>query len=157
MAVRDNLEYYIKFPSPALQNNDTDFVFVVKEEQVPIIVLFGWAGCQDKYLSKYSQIYEDRGYMNHLLLVQCELTRFTSRLITLRYTAPVKFLFWKRHQLKYIGERLVKLLVDMNFENHPVIVHCFSNGGAFMYQNFTVALGDSPSIKVMRFVTKEKC
>jgi hypothetical protein len=65
-------------------------------------------------------------------------------LITLRYTAPVKCLFWKRFQMITIGERLVKLLVDLNFENHPIIVHCFSNGGAFLYQNFMLALERSP-------------
>lgn len=65
-------------------------------------------------------------------------------MITLRYTAPVKCLFWKRFQMITIGERLVKLLVDLNFENHPIIVHCFSNGGAFLYQNFMLALERSP-------------
>jgi hypothetical protein len=126
----DNLEYYIKFPSPNFnynqQNGESDYVFVVNEEKIPVILLFGWAGCQDRYLAKYSQIYEDRG------------------LITLRYTAPVKCLFWKRFQMITIGERLVKLLVDLNFENHPIIVHCFSNGGAFLYQNFMLALERSP-------------
>lgn len=43
-----------------------------------------------------------------------------------------------------IGEKLVKLLIDLNFENHPIIVHCFSNGGAFLYQNFSLALETSP-------------
>ena len=61
----DNLEYYIKFPSPNFnynqQNGESDYVFVVNEEKIPVILLFGWAGCQDKYLAKYSQIYEDRG------------------------------------------------------------------------------------------------
>ncbi|KAJ3661883.1 hypothetical protein Zmor_006261 [Zophobas morio] len=66
------------------------------------------------------------------------------KLITLRYTAPVKCLFWKRLQMITIGERLVKLLVDLNFENHPIIIHCFSNGGAFLYQNFSLALEKSP-------------
>ncbi|KAG5872485.1 hypothetical protein JTB14_013129 [Gonioctena quinquepunctata] len=125
MADLDNLEYYIKFPSPNFnynQNGDHDFVFVVNEEKIPVILLFGWAGCQDKYLAKYSQIYEERG------------------LITLRYTAPVKCLFWRRYQMITIGEKLVKLLVDLNFDNHPIIVHCFSNGGAFLYQNFSLAL-----------------
>lgn len=73
----DNLEYFIKFPSPNLNstsstmasdkqpiNNltqDSDFVFVYNETNVPIVMLLGWAGCQDKYLMKYSKIYEDRG------------------------------------------------------------------------------------------------
>lgn len=65
MADLDNLEYYIKFPNPNFnynQNNgDNDFVFVVNEDKIPVILLFGWAGCQDKYLSKYSQMYEEKG------------------------------------------------------------------------------------------------
>jgi hypothetical protein len=27
----------------------------------PIIVLFGWAGCRDELLKKYTQIYQDFG------------------------------------------------------------------------------------------------
>lgn len=62
----DHLEYYIKFPSPNFNynntnNDDSDYVFVVNERKIPIILLFGWAGCQDKYLSKYSAIYEEKG------------------------------------------------------------------------------------------------
>ncbi|XP_030759684.1 transmembrane protein 53 [Sitophilus oryzae] len=126
MANPDGLEYHIKFPNPNFnynQNNaESDFVFVVNEEKLPVIVLFGWAGCKDRYLAKYSQIYEERG------------------LITLRYTAPIKLLFTKRHLMAVIGEKLVKLLFDLNFETHPIFIHCFSNGGAFLYQNFSIAL-----------------
>lgn len=65
MADLDNLEYYIKFPSPNYNYNqqytETDYVFVVNEKKIPIVLLFGWAGCQDKYLSKYSAIYEEKG------------------------------------------------------------------------------------------------
>ena len=65
MAELDNLEYYIKFPYPNFNysqaNGENDFVFVVNEDKIPVILLFGWAGCQDKYLSKYSQIYEEKG------------------------------------------------------------------------------------------------
>lgn len=46
--------------------------------------------------------------------------------------------------MKSIGERIVRLLLDLNFEHNPVIVHCFSNGGAFLYQNFALALESSP-------------
>lgn len=124
--VQDNLEYYIKFPNPNKKN--TNFI---QQEKTPIVILFGWAGCQDRYLRKYSQMYEDIG------------------LITLRYCAPVKVLFWKRNELRKITERIVKLLIDMNFDNHPVVVHCFSNGGAFLYRNFLLALRGSPKpIKV---------
>ncbi|XP_066261609.1 transmembrane protein 53 [Euwallacea similis] len=126
----DILDYHFTFPNPNFLYNQTnngegDYVFVVDEKKLPIVVLFGWAGCKDKYLAKYSQIYEERG------------------LITLRYTAPVKWLFMKRQQMTIIGQKLVKLLFELNFDNHPIIVHCFSNGGAFLYQNFSQALDHS--------------
>ncbi|KAK4878639.1 hypothetical protein RN001_011145 [Aquatica leii] len=112
---QDHLEYYIKFPTVKLATDHGT-------AKTPIVILFGWAGCNDKHLCKYSQIYDDKGF------------------ITLRYSAPLKFIFWQRSRLKPIGERLVKLLYDMNFENHPIIVHCFSNGGAFLLYNFLLAL-----------------
>lgn len=86
----DELEYHLTFPSTVSNNvsslaknnvvdddddedeeeDDTkgqdtalvseDFVFVYEEDKRPVVVLLGWAGCQDKYLAKYSAIYEDR-------------------------------------------------------------------------------------------------
>lgn len=46
----------------------------------------------------------------------------------------------ERNQMSLIGQKLVKLLIELNFDNHPIFVHCFSNGGAFLYQNFSYAL-----------------
>lgn len=87
----DSLEFYIKFPagndpiamqesaysyatttdvmtsvrnegksSSDIDNNEIELVFD-ERENTPIVLLLGWAGCQDKYLQKYSKIYEDRG------------------------------------------------------------------------------------------------
>ncbi|XP_044727846.1 transmembrane protein 53 [Chrysoperla carnea] len=121
-----DLEFYMRLPNPNYNYNqqltDSDYVFVVNETNLPVVLLLGWAGCQDKYLAKYSAIYEDKG------------------LITIRYTAPINCLFWKRHEMKNLGEKLVKLLLELNFENHPIIVHLFSNGGAFLYQHLSMAL-----------------
>ncbi|XP_055606835.1 transmembrane protein 53-B [Uranotaenia lowii] len=123
--MNDGLEYFIKFPSPNFrteaQGAESDYVFVCNETNVPIVLLLGWAGCQDKYLMKYSKIYEDRG------------------LITIRYTAPVETLFWKRAGMIQIGEKILKLIYDMNFDSHPLIFHVFSNGGAFLYQHIALA------------------
>lgn len=67
---QDSLEYFIKFPPPISAINqayppnecgDCDFSFVTDECNTPIVLLLGWAGCADKYLMKYSKIYEDRG------------------------------------------------------------------------------------------------
>ncbi|XP_017840235.1 transmembrane protein 53 isoform X2 [Drosophila busckii] len=118
----DALEYFIKFPKPAADN---DFSLInTNEEQnnVPIVMLLGWAGCQDRYLMKYSKIYEERG------------------LITVRYTAPVDTLFWKRSEMVPIGEKILKLIQDMNFDAHPLIFHIFSNGGAYLYQHINLAV-----------------
>lgn len=73
----DILEYHIKFPTcdfshmelnkhkdevmPSAKANDNDYVMVNNEFQTPVVLLLGWAGCQDRYLMKYSRIYEDRG------------------------------------------------------------------------------------------------
>ncbi|XP_034668710.1 transmembrane protein 53 [Drosophila subobscura] len=118
----DALEYFIKFPKPSAEN---DFVLADNDSEdnnIPIVMLLGWAGCQDRYLMKYSKIYEDRG------------------LITVRYTAPVDTLFWKRSEMIPIGEKILKLIQDMNFDAHPLIFHIFSNGGAYLYQHINLAV-----------------
>lgn len=65
------------------------------------------------------------------------------RLITIRYSAPVENLFWKRAAMKSIGEKILKLIYDMNFDSHPIIFHIFSNGGAFLYQHISLAIRNS--------------
>lgn len=62
------------------------------------------------------------------------------RLITVRYTAPVENIFWKRDAMKPIGQKIVKLLYDMNFDANPIILHVFSNGGAYLYQHIDLAM-----------------
>lgn len=67
---QDSLEYFIKFPPPqsAIEKmyppnecSECDFNFATDDCNTPIVLLLGWAGCQDRYLMKYSKIYEDRG------------------------------------------------------------------------------------------------
>lgn len=54
-------------------------------------------------------------------------------------------LFWKRAGMHQIGEKILKLIYDMNFDSHPLIFHVFSNGGAFLYQHIALALRRSKS------------
>ena len=60
----DLLDYHITFPSPVSQDiSDDDFEDLgsgVVEEKEPVVILLGWAGCQDKHLAKYSAIYDQR-------------------------------------------------------------------------------------------------
>lgn len=46
------VEYYSGFPSASTPS--------VKD--APTVLLFGWFGCRDRYLAKYSALYEQRGY-----------------------------------------------------------------------------------------------
>ncbi|KAL0277325.1 UNVERIFIED_CONTAM: hypothetical protein PYX00_004663 [Menopon gallinae] len=120
----DDMEYYIKFPASSPKelagNSENDeFTFVYHEDKLPVIVLLGWAGCQDKYLSKYSAIYEQRG---------C---------ITLRCTAPVVATFMRHDRLPKLGKKLLDVIYDMTLDEHPIFFHIFSNGGAFFYQHIS--------------------
>lgn len=70
LSKQDSLEYFIKFPAPTLRPNieyepstECDYISVSNETNVPIVLLLGWAGCQDRYLMKYSKIYEERGFV----------------------------------------------------------------------------------------------
>ncbi|XP_069692813.1 transmembrane protein 53 isoform X2 [Periplaneta americana] len=60
--------------------------------------------------------------------------------ITVRYTAPVECLFWRRSRMHQLGKRLVELITDMSLEEHPIFFHVFSNGGAFLYQHVSQAI-----------------
>lgn len=75
MSDQEDLDYYIMFPSfppspkdPTLtaagQDQREEFVFVYEEDKRPVVILLGWAGCQDRYLAKYSAIYEDKRYIS---------------------------------------------------------------------------------------------
>ncbi|XP_058804042.1 transmembrane protein 53 isoform X2 [Phymastichus coffea] len=104
-----------------------EFVFVYEEDKRPVVVLLGWAGCQDKYLAKYSAIYEERS---------C---------ITLRCTAPVEYLFWRRDRLPRISKKLIQVITEKCSAEHPVFFHVFSNGGAIFYQHISYAMQQAGS------------
>uniref|UniRef100_A0A8C0BT40 Transmembrane protein 53 n=1 Tax=Buteo japonicus TaxID=224669 RepID=A0A8C0BT40_9AVES len=86
----------------------------------PVVILLGWAGCQDKYLAKYSTIYSQKG---------CTV---------IRYTAPWRMIFFSEtfgiRSLQTPARRLLELLFDYTVENRPVLFHVFSNGGVMLYR-----------------------
>lgn len=78
MSDQEDLDYYIMFPSfppspkdPTLtaagQDQREEFVFMYEEDKRPVVILLGWAGCQDRYLAKYSSIYEEKRYSEPLI------------------------------------------------------------------------------------------
>lgn len=58
----NDYQLHHQMASSATYEETEDSMFVYNEtNNVPVVLLLGWAGCQDKYLMKYSKIYEDRG------------------------------------------------------------------------------------------------
>lgn len=53
-----SLEYYIEIPSPTTRK---ECFSAFPNATAPVVLLLGWAGCQDRYLMKYSKIYENKG------------------------------------------------------------------------------------------------
>ena len=66
----DDLEYDISFPTPGgtgqrngSDDDDVDLLedyVVAGDTKEPVVILIGWAGCKDQYLSKYSKIYDQK-------------------------------------------------------------------------------------------------
>ncbi|KAF1676879.1 TM53B protein, partial [Pygoscelis papua] len=92
----------------------------------PVVILLGWAGCQDKYLAKYSAIYSQKG---------CTV---------IRYTASWRMIFFSEtfgiRSLQTPARRLLELLFDYSVEDRPVLFHVFSNGGVMLYRYIIEAL-----------------
>ncbi|XP_063701346.1 transmembrane protein 53-like [Culicoides brevitarsis] len=89
----------------------------------PVVLLLGWAGCQDRYLQKYSKIYEDKG------------------LIVVRYCGPVSHVFWDKPGLVKAARDIAKYLKnDSRLDGRPLFLHLFSNGGAFLNEHLSMCL-----------------
>ncbi|KAI6196093.1 Transmembrane protein 53 [Aphelenchoides besseyi] len=75
----------------------------------PLIILFGWAGCNDRYLSKYATYYESQGYA---------VARFTVPIAKVR-----SFSSYRRYALQIYEEIL------QAEPNRPIFFHLFSMNG----------------------------
>ncbi|NXM74779.1 TM53B protein, partial [Serilophus lunatus] len=105
-------------------------------EGQPVVILLGWAGCQDKYLAKYSAIYSQKG---------CTV---------IRYTAPWRMVFFSEtfgiKSLQTPARQLLELLFDYRVEDRPILFHVFSNGGAMLYRYIVEALHTHKPFKSLR-------
>ncbi|XP_053356291.1 transmembrane protein 53 [Clarias gariepinus] len=110
----DVMDYSIVFPEPEVSEKYWD------RSKQPVVILLGWAGCRDKYLSKYSSMYNEQG---------C---------VTVRYTAPLKTVFISESfgykELHNTAQKLLEILYDYEVENNPIFFHVFSNGGFMLYR-----------------------
>ncbi|NWQ65461.1 TM53B protein, partial [Neopipo cinnamomea] len=105
-------------------------------DRQPVVILLGWAGCQDKYLAKYSAIYSQKG---------CTV---------IRYTAPWRMVFFSEtfgiKSLQTPARRLLELLFDYRVEDRPVLFHVFSNGGVMLYRYIVEALHTHKPFQTLR-------
>ncbi|XP_061926398.1 transmembrane protein 53 [Entelurus aequoreus] len=110
----DDIDYNIVFPDA--ETSEAHW----RGRKEPVVILLGWAGCRDKHLSKYSNIYNKQG---------C---------VTIRYTAPLKTVFISESfgykELKNSALKLLEMLYDYEVEHCPIFFHVFSNGGFMLYR-----------------------
>uniref|UniRef100_A0A914DNN2 Transmembrane protein 53 n=1 Tax=Acrobeloides nanus TaxID=290746 RepID=A0A914DNN2_9BILA len=94
-----------------------------KNPDAPMVVLFGWAGCRDRYLSKYSQIYEKNG------------------LTVVRYTASIKKVRSFDSYREFAKEVYDKLFAGSSPISRPVFFHMFSMNGCSLFAAMWELLG----------------
>uniref|UniRef100_A0A914XEX3 Transmembrane protein 53 n=1 Tax=Plectus sambesii TaxID=2011161 RepID=A0A914XEX3_9BILA len=87
------------------------------DASVPIVFLFGWIGCRDRYLAKYSAIYE------------------AQKCITVRYTACCALHKIKSQDGFGASAMHVYKAVDnlLHTTEHPIIFHVFSMNGCSLF------------------------
>lgn len=81
-----------------------------------VVVLFGWLTCQDRHLRKYAELYHRLGFP-----------------LVLRHTVPpLKVLRQGQRGVVRAAEELYELS-QTRLRHAKVVVHYFSNGGAFVH------------------------
>ncbi|XP_022087294.1 transmembrane protein 53-like [Acanthaster planci] len=134
----EDLEYHVTFPTAISAdsgdgNSDNP---AQSDRKEPVVILLGWAGCEDRHLSKYSAIYHSIGFT------------------TVRYTLPSQHMV-SAPKIKVIARKVLELVFDLGLEENVVFFHVFSNAGCFIYRYITQYLhnpefggGELASIKV---------
>jgi hypothetical protein len=97
-----------------------------KNEQIPLVLVLGWAGAIDKHVLKYAQIYEKMGYH------------------TIRLSPTVGMSVFKPHLHKDYAMKLLDLIKSKaHLKNSPIVIHTFSNAGTFIYRHVSDTLNES--------------
>ncbi|CAI5440642.1 unnamed protein product [Caenorhabditis angaria] len=90
------------------------------ENSTSLVILFGWAGCKDRYLSKYSQYYEENG------------------ISTIRFTAPISKIrsFSSYRPFAKSFNKILEETLGQNPEISSIYFHVFSMNGCSLYAAF---------------------
>uniref|UniRef100_A0A0N5B0C3 Transmembrane protein 53 n=1 Tax=Syphacia muris TaxID=451379 RepID=A0A0N5B0C3_9BILA len=100
--------------------HDNDIVLELsKTPDAPLVMLFGWAGCKDRYLAKYSAMYQNAGQLQY----------FDNMYSVLRYTVDFGEIISYQSYKKYAYLIYERVLRTNNFPS--IVMHAFSmNGGS---------------------------
>uniref|UniRef100_A0A0N5A478 Transmembrane protein 53 (inferred by orthology to a human protein) n=1 Tax=Parastrongyloides trichosuri TaxID=131310 RepID=A0A0N5A478_PARTI len=96
----------------------------------PLICLFGWAGCKDRYLCKYASFYENAGHL------------------TLRATAPIEKIRNLNDYTVYGDEFYKRFISIPSIEKRKVFYHIFSMNGASMFLKFYEKLLNDNNVSI---------
>jgi hypothetical protein len=84
---------------------------IKREEDRPLVFVFGWAGASDKNLDKYAEIYRKAG---------CD---------TMAYFLPTRFIFSATASVPLIAKRLMSIADKEGLLGKPIFFHDLSDTG----------------------------
>jgi hypothetical protein len=97
-----------------------------KIQKIPLVLVLGWAGSNDKNVFKYAQMYENFGYH------------------TIRIAPSTRLSVFQSHLHKEYAIKLLELIKSKpHLDESPIIVHTFSNAGTFFYRYFSEILNEN--------------
>ena len=93
------------------QGNERLSNLINREEDRPLVFVFGWAGASHKNLDKYAEIYRRAG---------CD---------TLAYFLPSRFIFSATAQVPHLARRLMSVADTEGLLDRPIFFHDLSDTG----------------------------
>ena len=87
-----------------------------KDEERPLVFIFGWAGATEKNLDKYAEIYTRAG---------CD---------TVAYILPTRFIFSCTAEVPHLSGRLLDIIDKEGLAKRPIFFHNLSDTGLMVYQ-----------------------
>ena len=121
-------DFKYKITRAAERPNDIEKKFVGairREEERPLVFVFGWAGATDKNLDKYAEIYRKAG---------CD---------TFSYILPTRFIFSCTAEVPHLSRRILDIVDKEGLNKRPVFFHNLSDTGLMAYQGIDKVCRDA--------------
>ena len=121
-------DFRYKITRAAERPNDIEKKFrgaIGREEERPLVFIFGWAGATDKNLDKYAEIYRKAG---------CD---------TFSYILPTRFIFSCTAEVPHLSRRILDVVDREGLTKRPVFFHNLSDTGLMAYQGIDKVCRDA--------------